>query len=221
VSWQVALLDAMSAPMDTDRAAHWDNVYRTKAADDVSWFQQRPELSLKLIARTGVARDAAIIDIGGGASSLAACLLDNAHSDLTVLDVAAPALAQSRAALGERATQIHWITSDITAWRPRRRYDVWHDRAVLHFLTNAADQAAYAKVLRDALAPDGSAIIGGFAPGGPTQCSGLDIVQHDAESLGALLGRGFKLLETHGEVHVTPQDREQRFRYHLFQRAAA
>jgi len=187
----------------------------------MSWFQERPELSLKLIARTGLARDAAIIDVGGGASSLAACLLDENYSDVAVLDIAASALANARDALGERSARVSWITADVTTWRPAGRYALWHDRAVLHFLTNASDQAAYANTLHAALALEGWAIIGGFAPGGPTQCSGLDIVQHDAESLATLFGPHFKLLETHGEVHLTPGGREQRFRYHLFQRTAA
>jgi hypothetical protein len=219
--WQIALLDAISRPMGTanDRQEHWNSVYAATPADALSWFQPQPRISLKLISRTGIGRDAAVVDIGGGASSLAACLLNDGFSDVTVLDVAEPALMQSRRALGEREAEAKWITADVTRWTPNRRYDLWHDRAVLHFLTSEADQDAYAEALYKALAPQGWAIIGGFAPGGPTQCSGLDVVQHDAESLERLLGIGFKLMETHGEVHITPQGREQRFRYHIFERS--
>jgi SAM-dependent methyltransferase len=204
--------------MTTDRAPHWDNVYGAKRADEVSWFQSRPETSLKLIHRIGPSRDAAIIDVGAGASRLTECLIEEGFTDLSVLDISAAGLAQAKHRLGRDAARVSWITADVTSWRPPRTYTIWHDRAVLHFLTDAASQRAYADVLRAATQADSWIIIGGFAPGGPTKCSGLDIVQHDAESLGALLGEGFTLLETHGEIHVTPADREQAFRYHLFQR---
>jgi 2-polyprenyl-3-methyl-5-hydroxy-6-metoxy-1,4-benzoquinol methylase len=204
--------------LQADRRTHWDAVYETKHADDVSWFQERPELSLSLIRRTGVPHSAAIVDIGAGASTLADCLLADGYSDLTVLDIAAPALDHSKARLGEAAQRIEWIASDVTAWRPHRAYDLWHDRAVLHFLTDSEDQARYAETIRAAVKPDGWAIIGGFAPNGPTRCSGLDVVRHNAESLRAILGADFALRETHGEVHVTPQGREQAFRFHVFER---
>ena len=216
---QAGLLDAMSEAMNNGRAAHWDGAYYAKAPESMSWFQARPEMSLRLIARTGVRSDAPIVDVGGGASSLASSLLKQGHDDLTVLDVASPALAAAREAAGGAAARISWITADITDWAPARRYGLWHDRAALHFLTDTSDQAAYARALREAIGPSGWAIIGGFAPGGPSQCSGLPVVQHDADSLIRTFGDDFRLLETHGEVHVTPQGREQRFRYHVFQRA--
>lgn len=206
--------------MTATSAPHWDNVYANKRADEVSWFQPRPELSLKLIHRTGAARDAAIIDVGGGASALVDTLLEDGFSDLSVLDISAAGLEQAKRRLGAGADRIDWIVADITRWRPQRgrRYGVWHDRAVLHFLTDTSSQRAYGDAVRAATQPGVWVIIGGFAPGGPMKCSGLDIVQHDAESLWALLGSDFALLETHGEIHLTPAGGEQRFRYHVFQR---
>jgi len=201
-----------------ERRAHWDIVYRTKSAADVSWFQEEPELSLKLIRRTGVARDGAIVDVGGGASTLVDHLLGEGYTNIAMLDIAAAGLKQAQHRLGAHARQVDWIVADVTSWRPARAFDLWHDRAVLHFLTDPDDQKAYARVLRSALRHGGWAIIGGFAPNGPAQCSGLDVVRHDAESLTALLGRDFALMEVHGEIHLTPQGREQAFRYHLFAR---
>ncbi len=205
----------------TDQPAHWDRVYREKRAEEVSWRQDEPTLSLKLILRTGVGRDAPIIDVGGGASTLVDHLLLGGFRDLTVLDIAAPGLEQAKVRLGDRAEAVDWVVSDVTAWRPARKHRLWHDRAVLHFLTDAAAQAAYAETLRLALDGDGWAIIAGFAPGGPAKCSGLEIVQHDGASLSRLLGDEFQLMETHGEVHLTPWGAEQAFRYHLFRRNAA
>lgn len=208
----------MSLTDDDTRSAHWDAVYATKRADEVSWHQASPELPLKLIRRTGVARGQPLIDIGGGASRLVDHLLADGLTDLSVLDIAQSGLAQARTRLGPDHAKIDWIVADITQWRPRRRFALWHDRAVLHFLTDPNDQARYAETLRAALPSGGWAIIGGFAPGGPTRCSGLDIVQHDAQSLASLLGADFVLMEVHGEIHVTPQGREQAFRHHIFQR---
>jgi 2-polyprenyl-3-methyl-5-hydroxy-6-metoxy-1,4-benzoquinol methylase len=203
---------------NVDRRTHWDSVYAAKRTDDVSWFQARPELSLGLIRRAAPRKDAAVIDIGAGSSTLVDCLHAGGYADLTVLDIADAALDHSRARLGAPAQDVTWIAADVTSWRPDRTYDVWHDRATLHFLTAPRDQVLYADALHAALKPGGYAIIGGFAPDGPTKCSGLDTVQHDAESLQTLLGPCFALLETHGETHLTPQGREQAFRFHIFQR---
>ena len=200
--------------------AHWDRVYREKRAETVSWRQDEPTLSLKLITRTGVGHDAPIIDVGGGASTLVDHLIKDGYLDLTILDIAAPALNQAKARLGDADDKAKWIVADVTAWRPARKHRLWHDRDVLHFLTDPAAQEAYAQTLRTALDGDGWAIIAGFAPGGPVKCSGLEIVQHDGASLSKLLGDGFQLMETHGEIHVTPSGAEQAFRYHLFRRNA-
>jgi hypothetical protein len=205
----------------TDQNAHWDRVYSEKRAEEVSWRQEEPTLSLKLILRTGVGCDAPIIDVGGGASTLVDHLLLGGFRDLTVLDISAPGLEQAKARLEAQAKHVEWVVNDVTTWRPSRKHRLWHDRAVLHFLTEPADQAAYMETLRSAIDGDGWAIIAGFAPGGPVKCSGLEIVQHDGVSLSRLLGDDFQLMETHGETHVTPWGAEQAFRYHLFRRNTA
>lgn len=198
--------------------AHWDRVYTEKRAEAVSWRQDEPALSLKLIKRTGVGTDAPIIDVGGGASTLVDHLIKDGYRDLTILDIAAPGLEQAKARLGGAAENAKWIVADVTAWRPPRKHRLWHDRAVLHFLTDPSAQTAYAETLRAAIDGDGWAIIAGFAPGGPAKCSGLEIVQHDGASLSKLLGDEFQLMEIHGEIHLTPWGAEQAFRYHLFRR---
>lgn len=203
---------------ESERRTHWEMVYSTKQPGEVSWYQPEPELSLKLIRRTLVPRDAAIVDVGGGASTLVDHLVRDGFTDINVVDIAPSALEHAKRRLGADAGRVTWIAADVTSWRPARTVDLWHDRAVLHFLTSESDQRAYADVLRATLRPGGWAIIGGFAPHGPLKCSGLDVVRHDAESLTALLGEAFALVETHGEIHLTPQGREQAFRYHLFSR---
>ncbi|NJO32303.1 MAG: class I SAM-dependent methyltransferase [Rhodospirillales bacterium] len=200
--------------------AHWDRLYREKRAEAVSWRQDEPALSLKLITRTGIGHGAPIIDVGGGASTLVDHLLKDGYRDLTILDIAAPGLDQAKTRLGGAADNAKWIVADVTTWRPPRKHRLWHDRAVLHFLADPSAQRAYIETLRTALDGDGWAIIAGFAPGGPAKCSGLEIVQHDGASLAKLLGDDFQLMETHGEIHVTPSGAEQAFRYHLFRRNA-
>lgn len=203
---------------DPDRHSHWEGVYSTKASTDVSWFQPRPEISLDLINSTSLPPDAAMVDVGGGASTLVDNLLMEGRSTLAVLDLSGSALTQARQRLGAEAARVAWVVADVTQWRPERPVRLWHDRAVLHFLTVAADQQAYATTLRTALEPGGWAIIAGFAPGGPQKCSGLEIVQYDAASLQTLLGLGFTLKDTREETHTTPWGSAQLFRYHVFQR---
>lgn len=205
-----------------DRQDHWDHAYTAKGPTEVSWFQLRPHLSLSLIEQTGALADASIIDVGGGASTLVDYLLDDGRMSLTVLDIAEPALSLAKARLRQRADHVTWIVADITKWVvPEQEYDVWHDRAVLHFLTNPSDQVAYAAKLNTALRSGGWAIIGGFAKGGPTRCSGLDIVQHDAASLKQLLGSNFSLVDVRSEAHRTPSGGEQLFTYHVFKKHRA
>lgn len=202
----------------TSNREHWEDVYRRKAETEVSWFQDTPTVSLELIASLALPEDTALVDVGGGASRLVDHLLRAHFTDITVLDISEAALAASRKRLGDKADRVTWIVADVTQWRPDRRFGVWHDRAVLHFLTARDEQARYAEALKMAVAPNGWAIIAGFAPGGPTKCSGLDIVQHDASSLTSLLGRDFELCEMRSEMHRTPAGAAQAFRYHLFKR---
>lgn len=206
--------------MSNDRAAHWDGIYGTKAEDGVSWYQQAPEPSLTLLRLAGAMPNSAIIDIGGGASHLVDTLLDLGFVDVSVLDLSHAALDATRARLGGSADEARWICADITQWRPERRYDVWHDRAAFHFLTDPVDQVTYAATLTQALVPGGHAIIGTFAPDGPEKCSGLPIVRHDATSIGAVLGDGFELVETRRHEHRTPWDSVQHFQFSTFRRKA-
>jgi SAM-dependent methyltransferase len=194
--------------------AHWQHVYTTKNADGVSWYQVRPALSLDLIAATGTGYDAAIIDVGAGASTLIDHLLDTGYRDLTVLDIAQTALDTARLRLGARAEEVCWRVGDITtAALEQHRYDVWHDRAVFHFLTEPADRQRYvAQVLR-AVRPGGHVIIATFAPDGPAQCSGLPTARYDAAALHSIFGPAFTLVQSAHEAHTTPWGIEQRFVY--------
>ena len=205
----------MSAP---DRQAHWDNVYRTKREDEVSWFQASPTVSLDLIHASGIGRNAAIIDIGGGASRLVDALLDEGFTDVTVLDLSEESLATTKARLGVRASSVTWIVADVTTWQPPRTYDLWHDRAALHFLTAPEDRAAYAERVLRAVRPAGHVIIGTFAPDGPERCSGLPVVRHDAESIGKVLGPSFELIESRRHDHQTPMGGSQKFQFSRFRR---
>ncbi len=203
---------------NTERQAHWENVYQTKGERDVSWFQERPEILLELIRATGVNADAAIVDIGGGASRLVDALLDAGFSNLAVLDLSEKALAISKSRLGARSAQVKWIAADVTAWEPSETYDVWHDRAAFHFLTEPQDRAAYAAGVLRAVRPGGHLIIGTFALDGPERCSGLPVVRHDAASIGKILGPKFELIESRNDAHKTPMGTIQRFQFSRFRR---
>jgi len=201
-----------------DRKSHWEGVYRTKQAQETSWYQKEPLLSLAMIANAGIDLDAPIIDVGGGASVLVDRLLDLAYRDLTVLDISQAALQQDRQRLGRRASRVDWIVADITEYTPGRTFDLWHDRATFHFLTDSDDQEKYVRRLNEALDPGGQVIIAAFALDGPRQCSGLDIVRYDGASLGEALGPDFRLEEQVLETHITPLGREQRFDFYRFRR---
>ena len=203
---------------DPGRQAHWQGVYTSKGEREVSWYQDNPAPSLDLIALTGASRGTAIVDIGGGASRLVDHLLERNFERLTVLDLSAAALDAAKARLGEKAKRVRWEVADITRWNPPASYDVWHDRAAFHFLTETADQAAYAERARRAVKPGGHVIIGTFALDGPEKCSGLPIVRHDAASLSAILGPEFKLIDERRHDHVTPWGAVQRFQFSTFRR---
>jgi SAM-dependent methyltransferase len=202
----------------SDQQAHWQNVYTTKDEDTVSWFQKKADISLDLVRATGVDATASIIDIGGGASRLVDILLEEGFRAISVLDLSEKALATSKARLGATGSPVKWIVADITTWEPSQSYDVWHDRAALHFLTDPKDQAAYAERVSRAVRPGGHVIIGTFAPDGPERCSGLPVLRHDAASLGKLLGRSFTLIESKPHLHQTPAGAIQKFQFSRFQR---
>jgi SAM-dependent methyltransferase len=204
--------------MTDAQRVHWEGVYTRKGEAEVSWFEDAPAVSMALLALTGAAADAAIIDIGGGASRLVDALLDSGHHDLTVLDLSAAALAASRARIGARADSVAWIAADATAWRPERSYDIWHDRAAFHFLTDAERQRAYVDVLRLGLRVGGHAIFGTFAPEGPETCSGLPVARHSAATITARLGEGFTRIDERRHDHRTPWGSVQKFQFSTFRR---
>lgn len=201
-----------------DRQAHWNEAYRTKGAEGVSWFEERPALSLELVRATGIDAGTSLIDIGGGASRLVDALLEEGLRDLSVLDLSEAAVESARARLGDRARSVEWIVADVTGWRPERVYDIWHDRAALHFLTAPEDQALYARCLEAALAPDGHAIVASFAPDGPKRCSDLPVVGHDGESLSRLFGPSLRLVDQRRHLHRTPFGTTQQFQFSVFRR---
>ena len=194
--------------------AHWENVYSTKAADAVSWFQPHADLSLGLIKATGVGTNAAIIDVGGGASTLAEDLAAEGYCDLTVLDLSAAALAAARARMGRLADNVRWIEADITqAELPVARFDIWHDRAVFHFLTDPADRAAYVQTVLRSVKSGGHVIVATFAEDGPLQCSGLPVMRYRPGELHDQFGDAFTLLQHRREEHRTPFGTVQQFVY--------
>lgn len=202
--------------MVTDAERHWESIYRTKAATDVSWYQPEPRLSLDLIRQVAPDLDAPIIDVGGGASLLVDGLLDAGYRHLTVLDLAPTALAIAQQRLGERAGLVTWIAGSVLdASLPSMGYAVWHDRAVFHFLTDPKDRGRYVARARWSVRPHGHAIVASFSLEGPPKCSGLDVVRYSPEGMHAEFGKGFQLLHSAREDHHTPSGVTQAFVYCL------
>ncbi|KPQ21163.1 MAG: hypothetical protein HLUCCX21_07210, partial [Porphyrobacter sp. HL-46] len=202
--------------MNTERADHWRSVYSDKQPEDVSWYQASPVQSLHALDRFGAGPTQSLIDIGGGASTLVDALLERGWRDLTVLDIAGSALAAAQARLGDKAALVAWEVADITAWQPSRRHDIWHDRAVFHFLTQPEQRAAYVRALGAGLAPGGLAIIATFAPDGPEKCSGLVVERYDADKLARTLGPEWTLEASWREAHLTPWGSSQAFTWCVF-----
>jgi SAM-dependent methyltransferase len=198
------------------RKQHWEDVYSRKAPRETSWYQAMPATSLAMIRNATRASSASLIDVGGGASLLVDCLLDEGFHDVSVLDISQLALENAKQRLGSRSSEVQWIEADVTRFQPDRTWEVWHDRAAFHFLTDGADRRRYVEVLRRALAMGGQAVIAAFALDGPRKCSGLDIVRYDARSLGLEIGPDFELKEERLEVHLTPAGAEQRFGFYRF-----
>jgi cyclopropane fatty-acyl-phospholipid synthase-like methyltransferase len=201
-----------------DRRVHWESVYGEVPSHELGWFQEEPLASLELLEELDVDRSAAILDVGGGDSRLVDGLLDRGFEDLTVLDLSAKALERSRARLDARSMAVTWIEADVTSFRPEAKYDVWHDRAVFHFLTKAEWRAGYRSALLEALSPGGNAIIATFAADGPRSCSGLPIRRYSPESLAAELGGEMELVDARPVIHATPGGGRQNFNFCLFRR---
>lgn len=195
-----------------------DEVYRTRAETEVSWFQEIPRRSLAFIRAASTDANTSIIDVGGGASRLVDVLLASGYGDVTVLDISAAALACSKARLGANSARANWIVADVTEWIPERTWQVWHDRAVFHFLTDTASQDAYIAALNRATETGSAIIIATFALDGPERCSGLPVQRYSAETLAARLGPQFVLVDQQREKHTTPKGAVQNFHYAMFRR---
>jgi SAM-dependent methyltransferase len=201
-----------------DRRSHWQSVYGRKASTEVSWYTPHLAESLRLIQEVAPV-EARILDVGGGASTLVDDLLDAGYACVSVLDVSDAALDIARARLGERALRVEWIAADvIDAPLAEAAFDLWHDRAVFHFLTDEADRRAYVRQLEYTLTPGGHVVLGTFAPDGPTKCSGLDVVRYDASSLARELGPRFTLQKQLDARHVTPTAKQQAFSFCRFRK---
>jgi len=201
-----------------DRRTHWDTTYGTKADTEVSWHQPRPERSLAMIGSAISSRSAGLIDVGGGTSRLVDALLADGYSDLTVLDISEVALTRSKARIGADAARVDWIAADIVAWQPQRTWDLWHDRAVFHFLTEEAAQDAYIAALRRGTVAGSAVIMATFSLSGPERCSGLPVQRYSARSLAERLGADFALFAEAEETHATPFGTTQAFSYAAFRR---
>jgi SAM-dependent methyltransferase len=202
-----------------DRKEHWEYVYNSKPNDRVGWYQPHLQTSIEWIRDLGLDKHAPIIDVGGGASTLADDLLRDSFRAITVLDISEVALTQIRQRIGEKASEVTWLAGDITTIElPARKYELWHDRAMFHFLTSPARQRRYRDNLLAALKPAGHVIIGTFSPEAPPKSSGLPVQRYDEERLAATLGTELELVRHHKEMHITPGGVEQMYLYCQFQR---
>lgn len=199
-------------------AVHWDAAYHQGEATR-SWFQEEAIPSLRMLDAAGVNTDAGVIDVGGGASHLVDALLARGHADLAVLDVSARAIELAQARLRDSAGGVTWIVADLFHWRPARSYDVWHDRAFLHFLTTRSERRRYLEALHAATSPGSVAVLATFAPDGPDHCSGLPVERYDADALARLLGADWPLVTSEREEHVTPAGVVQPFTWAAFRRS--
>lgn len=197
-----------------EKKQHWENVYSTKARDQVSWYRDHLDNSLNLILLTGVEKDAAIIDVGGGNSTLVDDLLENGFVDIAVLDISGTAITNSKDRLGDRSGRVNWLEADVTEVTLQKdHYDVWHDRAVFHFLTDAEDRRKYVEQVMRSLRIGGHIIVASFGLEGPKKCSGLDVVRYSPETMHDEFGGQFELVKSLNEIHNTPFGTTQEFVY--------
>jgi SAM-dependent methyltransferase len=204
--------------MGVQAQAHWQRIYEENAPDEVSWYEAVPRASLELIEEAELTRNAAILDVGGGASMLAGQLLDAGYTDITVADISGGALDRARSALGEAADRVTWIEADVRDHDFGRSVDLWHDRAVFHFMVEDADRSGYLGTLRRALRPGGHLIVATFGPEGPTRCSGLPVSRYSEPALAGLLP-DFELVSSRLALHHTPSGTPQQFLYAHLRRA--
>lgn len=228
--WHVPTLDGIASASDVrgtssakehmDARSHWEAVYACRQPTEVSWYQAVPARSLELLTQCGLTARNAVIDVGGGDSTLVDALVERGVASVSVLDISGTALARARQRLGERAATVTWLEADVTrADLPGSAYDIWHDRAVFHFLMNASDRERYVANAARALRPGGIALLATFAPDGPTRCSGLDVVRYAPEDLLGEFGADlFELVDSCTDTHHTPAGTEQLFTYTVLQR---
>lgn len=202
--------------MDIDRTKHWEKVYETKAPNQVSWTQEYPKTSFEIIQSFDLPKSARIIDIGGGDSKLIDCLLDAGYKHITVLDISEKALLRAQYRLGDKASRVNWIVSDITKFKPDTSFDIWHDRAAFHFLTDTDEISQYVALATSCV--KGYLSIGTFSKQGPVKCSGLNISQYSKEELISTFNYGFNFLDSKYEDHTTPFDTEQNFIFCSFKK---
>lgn len=199
-----------------EKKQHWDNVYETKSPNEVSWTQENPEVSLELITQTNLSKNAKIIDIGGGDSKLVDGLLKRGYTNITVLDISSKALQKAKERLGKSAEKVKWIVCDINNFQPEENYDLWHDRATFHFLTDESEIENYKSITANYLSK--YLIIGTFSKLGPQKCSGLDIIQYDQQNLTSIFNENFNLVKSVSSDHVTPFSTIQNFLFCSFEK---
>jgi len=204
--------------IDFDRKKHWENIYQTKKHEDVSWYQPNPETSLNFIEEFGIAKDARIIDVGGGDSFLVDHLLGLGFTNLTVLDISEAALQRAQKRLGEHAHLVNWIVADVTQYTASEKFDLWHDRAAFHFLTDEVEIRNYLKNVQQSLTDQGVFVVGTFSEEGPTKCSGIDIKQYSEKSMSTLLSKTFEKIKCVAVDHKTPADKIQNFVFCSFKK---
>tara|TARA_Y100000310_G_scaffold319407_1_gene374637 strand:- start:2922 stop:3542 length:621 start_codon:yes stop_codon:yes gene_type:complete len=204
--------------MENPTKEHWENIYNTKDFNEVSWYQENPKTSINLILSINSSKDFQIIDIGGGDSNLVDNLINLDFKDISVLDISLKALEKSKQRLGEKAKEVKWIESDIRNFETDNRFDIWHDRAVFHFLTSEEDIDKYVELTTKFLKPNGYLIIATFSLKGPEKCSGLNVQRYSKESIKEIFSKGFKYIKSVEEIHNTPFDTCQSFIYNIFKK---
>jgi len=216
IASDVGVLDARF--MTDERRRHWDDAY-AKGVADVSWYQAEPRMSLHMLDSVGVDPSASVVDVGGGASPLVDVLVQRGFGDVTVVDLSTVAVEAAQARLGADATDVRWCIDDVLGWRPGRRFDVWHDRAVFHFLTDDVSQQRYVDTLTAVTDERSLIVLATFAPSGPQTCSGLPVARYDAAGLGKHLGDAWTLVRSTSEDHLTPWGTVQPFTWAAFRRS--
>jgi SAM-dependent methyltransferase len=216
--WRPSAVAPIGQPVRVPDSDHWERVYATRSTTEVSWYQRQPTTSLHMIDAIGLDTSAAIIDVGAGASLLVDCLLTRGFTDVTVLDVSQRALDEVHRRLGELARQVTFVADDIVTWEPDRHFDLWHDRAVFHFLVNIADQDRYVQLAGRAVRRGGALVVASFAEDGPTMCSGLPVSRYSSGDLASMFSPTFTLIADEREEHVTPAGVVQPFTWAVFRR---